>query len=121
MLAPTIAAICIMSMVSPSFILVRSVSLPDLLLEFVFLKIGRRVASATMNLPAFSAFPFLVFVCNLFGDQEKKKVKLFSTNLASISTALRQKICSSGFYFAMLAVFASLDPERADKSPLSVF
>ena len=36
MFAPTIAAICIMSTVSPSFILVRSVTFPDLLVDFGF-------------------------------------------------------------------------------------
>jgi putative DNA primase/helicase len=60
--APTTAGNCIMLIVWPSFRFVRSVTLPDLLLDFVFLKIGSNLASATMNLPAFSAFPFSVFV-----------------------------------------------------------
>ena len=38
--APTTAAICIMLMVLPAFIERRSVVLPDLLTEFVFLKIS---------------------------------------------------------------------------------
>ncbi len=62
MFAPTTAAICIMLIVWPSFSFVRLVTLPDLLLEFVFLKIGSSLESATMNLPAFSGFPFSLFV-----------------------------------------------------------
>ena len=61
MFAPTMAAICIMSTVSPTLILVKSVNLPDLLVDFVFLKIGCNLASQTMYLPAFSALPFTVF------------------------------------------------------------
>ena len=62
MFAPTTAAISIMLIVWPSFRFVRSVTLPDLLLDFVFLKIGSNLASATMNLPAFSGFPFSAVV-----------------------------------------------------------
>ena len=61
-LAPTTAAICIMLMVWPSWMLRRSVTLPDLLVEKVLRKIGSNLASATMYLPAFSALPFSVLV-----------------------------------------------------------
>jgi len=65
MLALTTAAICIMSIVSPSLRFVKSTTLPDFVLVFVLLKILTSFASATMNLPAFSGLPLTVLVCSL--------------------------------------------------------
>ena len=52
--ALTTAAICLISMVSPSRMLGRSVRSPDLLVEFVFLNSLSSFASATMYFPALS-------------------------------------------------------------------
>ncbi len=65
MLALTTEAICIMSIVWPSFSPVKSTTLPDLVLTLVLLKILISFASATMYLPAFSGFPLTVLVCSL--------------------------------------------------------
>ena len=60
--APTTVAICIILIVCPSSSAGRSVTLPDLLVVFVFLKTPSSFASAVIYLPAPSGALFLVFV-----------------------------------------------------------
>jgi len=48
MFAPTTAAICIMLIACPSFSFVMSVTLPDLLLDFVFKQITLRYKKQTL-------------------------------------------------------------------------
>ena len=49
MFAPTTAAICIMLIVSPSFMLVKSVNFPALLVDLVFLKIDKSFVTDLTN------------------------------------------------------------------------
>src|SRR4030042_3526977 len=65
-LALTTDAICIISIVWPSFNFVKSVTLPVLLVMLVLLNILINLASATIFLPAFSGLPLIVLVCSLF-------------------------------------------------------
>jgi len=54
-----------MSIVCPSFIFVKSTTLPLDVLTLVLLKILMSLASATMFFPAFSGLPLTLVVCSL--------------------------------------------------------